>query len=116
MLTRFRSLAEEIQAELPVRSAILDGEVLGLNQAGQMDFHALMSGRGALHYVAFDLLWLNGRDLRPLPLWRRQQHLKRLIPEAASSHSRVLVVPEAGRELFEAAQRLDLRSPVGHGS
>jgi hypothetical protein len=29
-----------------------------------MDFRALLAGRGWLHYAAFDVLWLNGRDLR----------------------------------------------------
>ena len=112
VLTRFRALAEAIQAELPARDLILDGEVVALNPAGQMDFRALLSGQGTLHYVAFDILWHNGRDLRVLPLWRRQQRLAKLVPAPTEALSRVLVVPEAGRELFEAVQRLDLEGIV----
>jgi hypothetical protein len=65
VLTRFRSLAEGIQAELPVRSTIVDGEVLAFNPAGQMGLRALMRGRGSLHYFAFHLLIVRISDTCP---------------------------------------------------
>jgi hypothetical protein len=77
-----------------------------------MDFRMLPSGRGWLHYAAFDLLWLNGRDLRGQPLIKRKRKLEQLIPTNNSTLSRVLAVEEHGRELFEAAQRLDLEGIV----
>jgi bifunctional non-homologous end joining protein LigD len=112
VLTHFRELAEAIHAQLGVRNAILDGEVVALNDEGQQDFGFLLRGQGRLHYAAFDLLWLNGRDLRSLPLVKRQQRLARLIPKTTPILSRVLVVEEDGRALFEAAQRLDLEGIV----
>ena len=57
VLTRFDTLAAQLQAELPVRTAILDGEVVALDAEGRQDFYALMRGEGRLHYAAFDLLW-----------------------------------------------------------
>lgn len=41
------------------------------------DFYALMLRRETPAYAAFDLLWLNGRDLRAQPLWRRKMALKK---------------------------------------
>ena len=68
VLRRFWELAGRVRAELQVRDAILDGEVVALDEEGRMSFNMLQMGRGHLHYVAFDLLWLNGRDLREQPL------------------------------------------------
>jgi bifunctional non-homologous end joining protein LigD len=84
VLTGFRVLAEAIHAQLGVRNAILDGEVVALNDESQQDFGLLLRAQGRLHYAAFDLLWLNGRDLRGLPLVKRQQRLVRLIPDTTS--------------------------------
>jgi bifunctional non-homologous end joining protein LigD len=47
-------------------------------------------------------------DLRALPLIKRKPRLEQLIPANNSTLSRVLTVEEHGRELYEAAQRLDL--------
>ena len=71
-----------------------------------------MRGEGDLHYAAFDLLWLNGRDLRAKPLTERKRRLERLIPKARPGLSRVLTVAGEGRALFEAVQRLDLEGIV----
>src|SRR5688572_12441438 len=63
----------------------------------------LMRGHGDLHYAAFDLLWLNCRDLRSKPLTERKRRLERLIPESGSLVSRVLTVPEDGRAVRSGA-------------
>jgi bifunctional non-homologous end joining protein LigD len=112
VLSRFADLALRVGAELHARDAILDGEVVALDDEGRMDFRALLGGRGWLHYAAFDLLWLNGKDLRAQPLIKRKRRLEQLIPTNNSTLSRVLAVEEHGRELVEAAQRLDLEGIV----
>ena len=112
VLRRFGELAQRLRAELAVRNAILDGEVVSLDDEGRMDFRALLAGRGWLHYAAFDVLWLNGRDLRSQALTRRKRRLEGLIPRNNATLSRVFAVEEHGRELFEAAQRLDLEGIV----
>lgn len=43
------------------------------------DFDALFSSRGIASYAASDLLWLNGKDLRSLPLSRRKARLRKLV-------------------------------------
>jgi bifunctional non-homologous end joining protein LigD len=112
VLSRFADLALRVGAELHARDAILDGEVVALDNEGRMDFRALLAGKGWLHYAAFDVLWLNGRDLRAQPLIKRKRKLEQLILTNNSTLSRVLAVEEHGRELFEATQRLDLEGVV----
>ena len=65
-----------------------------------------------LHYAAFDVLWLNGKDLRGLPLTRRKRALERLIPATSTVLSRVFAVEGRGRDPFAAAERLDLEGIV----
>jgi bifunctional non-homologous end joining protein LigD len=112
VLGRFADLALRVRAELHARDAILDGEVVALDDEGRMDFRTLLASRGWLHYAAFDVLWLNGGDLRAQPLIKRKQKVEHLIPGSNATLSRVLAVDEHGRELFEAAQRLDLEGIV----
>jgi bifunctional non-homologous end joining protein LigD len=78
---RFRPIAA-ILTELPIKSAYLDGEVAVLNGEGVSDFGALQEALGKsggsreLSYILFDILHLNGRDLRALPLIARKEILE----------------------------------------
>ncbi|HEY9014096.1 MAG TPA: hypothetical protein VIM84_03415 [Gemmatimonadales bacterium] len=111
-MTRFEGLAHQIGLELGRRNVILDGEIVALDDEGRIDFWGLMRGRGTLAYAAFDLLWLDGRDLRMQPLARRKRRLERLIPASVGALNRVPCFSGEGRELFEAACRLDLEGIV----
>jgi bifunctional non-homologous end joining protein LigD len=77
---RFPAIAAAA-AELPASSLILDGEAVMLDERGASDFGALqksLGGRGGKRsshlaiFYAFDLLYLNGHDLRSLPLDERR--------------------------------------------
>jgi ATP-dependent DNA ligase len=48
-----------------------------------------MRSQGSLHYAAFDLLWLDGKDLRGLPLVIRKRRLEKLIGTPTPMLSRV---------------------------
>src|SRR5690242_9909256 len=72
--TRFRSLCSSL-AQLPYQM-ILDGEVICLDQDGRPQFNQLFYRRGEPYFYAFDLLYLNGRDLRQLPLIERKRILR----------------------------------------
>ena len=70
--------------ELSVDSAILDGEVVVLDEQGISSFARLQAAfeEGSTHpltYFVFDLLHLNGHDLRKQPLTERKQILERMI-------------------------------------
>jgi bifunctional non-homologous end joining protein LigD len=108
VLKQFEQLCYWVREELRVKEAILDGEVVALDPEGRQDFRGLLARRGNLHYAAFDVLWLNGRDLRGLPLTRRKSALERVIPATSTLLSRVFAVEGRGRDLFAAAERLDL--------
>ena len=112
ILKRFQELCYWVREELPVKEAILDGEAVALDTEGRQNFRDLLGGRGNLHYAAFDALWINGRDLRGLPLTRRKRALTGLVPATKTIVSQVFSIEERGRDLFDAAQRLDLEGIV----
>lgn len=81
--SRYKSLATALGA-LDCRAAILDGEVVVLDEEGISRFSALQDALskkadGALVFFAFDLLHLNGYDLTAVPLERRKDLLSRLL-------------------------------------
>lgn len=66
--------------------AILDGEIVVVDDQGHPDFQMLQgypkSGSGHLLYYVFDLLYFQGHDLTNLPLLRRKELLKEMLPSA----------------------------------
>jgi bifunctional non-homologous end joining protein LigD len=83
---RFRPIAAAL-ADLPIRRAYLDGEVAALDEHGISSFGALQDALSKgqaerLVYIAFDLLHLDGLDLRELPLVDRKEALQRLLRRA----------------------------------
>ncbi len=82
--TKFHRIAAAL-AGLPVEGAVLDGEIVAFDADGSTSFAKLQQAvsegedRG-LVYVAFDLLHLDGQDLRPQPLTERKALLRKLIP------------------------------------
>ncbi|RUW19017.1 ATP-dependent DNA ligase [Mesorhizobium sp. M4B.F.Ca.ET.215.01.1.1] len=81
---KYRDLAKAA-GELEVATAIIDGEIIVLNDTGLSDFKALRkaitSRQRDLYFVAFDLLHLNGHDLRDMPLEDRREILSEMIPD-----------------------------------
>jgi bifunctional non-homologous end joining protein LigD len=112
VLERFQQLCYWVREELPVKEAILDGVVVALDGEGRQNIKALLTGRGNLHYAAFDALWIDGRDLRALPLKRRKRALMGLVPATTTVVSQVFSIEERGRDLFDVAERLDLEGIV----
>jgi bifunctional non-homologous end joining protein LigD len=82
---QFEPLLKQILRCLKGERAILDGEIVVLDEKGRSNFYDLMAHRGEPRYYAFELLWLNNIDLRSRPLLDRKQRLHRLIP-ANDSH------------------------------
>ena len=60
----FPSLNESIASAAGSRSAVLDGEIVCLDRRGKPQFTELLFRRGEPRFVAFDLLRLDGEDLR----------------------------------------------------
>ena len=95
---------------LPVRSCVIDGEAIVCDENGVADFE-LIRGHGtaanAVH-CAFDLLELNGRDLRRRPIEERKSLLAKLLHDSDSDFSIVLNkhYEEDGAIVFREACRL----------
>jgi bifunctional non-homologous end joining protein LigD len=92
---RFGAVAKDLAA-LPVRSAVLDGEMVVLDQHGVSDFQALQNSLqsgprapGGLTYYAFDLLYLDGWDLRGARLDARKEALRSIFAGRATAVSAV---------------------------
>lgn len=86
--SRMRPLADALR-DLPVRQALLDGEVVVMDARGRTSFQALQNalGRGAaapLSYVIFDIIHLDGYDLHAVPLEERKRLLAPLLPSSAA--------------------------------
>lgn len=93
--------------------AVLDGEIVILNQEGKPQFQWLQNykktQKGALVYYVFDILFINGHDIRNFPLLQRKQILKSAIPFAKLLHVRNSdYIPTQGRALFKAAEKNQL--------
>ena len=73
--------ADWIAEHLRVKSAVLDGEIACVDDAGRPVFRDLLFRRRQCVFIAFDLLYLNGKDLRTLPLIERKATLKKLLKE-----------------------------------
>jgi DNA ligase D-like protein (predicted ligase) len=102
---RYPEIAEALESETGRRFAI-DGEIVAF--AGSQTSFQLLAQRAQRHvevfYYVFDLLWLDGYDVRPLPLRAR----KRLLRSALRFHNGVRLTPhrnEIGEEMFREACR-----------
>jgi len=100
---------------LLARSALLDGEVAMLAPSGLTDFQSLQNRRSGtpLVYFAFDLLTLDGVDLRQLPIEERKARLRQLVGAGAPDVIRLSDHVEGqGAAFFAAASELGLEGMV----
>lgn len=111
-LSQFRSLCEAISRELNVQSAIFDGEVISIDSTGRPIFKKMLQREGPFQYVAFDLLWLNGQDLRSFPLQTRRQKLLKILPKSSRFIVESLVEVGSGSKLYELMVENDLEGIV----
>jgi len=116
---RFPTIAHDAH-ELAVHSAIFDGEAVVLDERGASDFGALqraLGGRGGKQpaagaiFYAFDLLYLDGRDLRALPLAERRDMLEALLPPHTSIRLSVEVNAE-GAPFLQLACEMGLEGII----
>jgi bifunctional non-homologous end joining protein LigD len=109
---RFADLASYLSLEVNADNAVLDGEIVKLDESGRPVFLDLMRGRGPFCFVAFDLLAVNGRDVRKQPLVERKEILREIVPKESRSVLYAKHVPGRGRELFGTVCEADLEGIV----
>jgi len=90
---KFPTIADSI-AKLGVHDAIIDGEIVALDEQGRSSFQLLQgfdmgTERPPIVFYAFDLLQLNGKDLKALPIEERKAKLAELLinPSGALRYS-----------------------------
>jgi bifunctional non-homologous end joining protein LigD len=110
---RFKKIASDAW-HISAGSAVIDGEVVVPAEDGTTDFSVLQNElKGTSHkivLVAFDLLYLNGYDLRKLPLTERKALLKKLIDGTELQFSESFTAP--GSEIFQHACKVGLEGIV----
>ncbi len=118
---RMRSVADALE-DLPVDSAVLDGEVVVLDAHGHSSFADLQAAfqdhvKNPLTYFVFDLLFLNGDDLRKEPLTDRKAELRKLLPAAQRGPLRYSEeIAGHGHTIFTHACRLGAEGIVSKRS
>jgi bifunctional non-homologous end joining protein LigD len=113
---RFPDLTRDL-LKLPVKSAWLDGEIVALGPDGISAFSALQSAfrNGAtsqLTYCVFDLLYLDGYDVRSCPLEERKRLLATILRKPPRRVQYVEHIEERGQEFFEQCRNLGLEGVV----
>jgi bifunctional non-homologous end joining protein LigD len=107
----------EAMGKLPVQDAILDGEIVALDAEGKSNFQRLQNSLKSkkdqgLRYYIFDILYLNGRDLRQLPLRERKKLLKQLLEAAPKNISYSEHFDRPGKDVFETACQHQLEGMI----
>lgn len=97
-------------------NAVIDGEIVVLNDKGTSDFGALQNWRseadGNLVYYVFDILWYEGKDLTQLPLEQRLAILQSVIPTDDDRIRQSKSFAANGVEFFEAAEKIGLEGII----
>jgi bifunctional non-homologous end joining protein LigD len=114
---KFQEIARAA-AKLP--DAIIDGEVVALDEGGAPDFAALQAAlsdgkTGDLIYFAFDLLYADGARLTTLPLSERKDALQALLAKARGKSALIRYVEHfttGGDAILKSACRLSLEGIV----
>jgi len=110
----FQELQQNIGASLAHGSAILDGEIVCLDRKGRPRFNDLLFRRGDPCFFCFDVLFINGQDLRMAQLSDRKHELRKLLARLpADSRLRYADhIERFGTRLFEQVCNMDLEGVV----
>ncbi|RYY87732.1 MAG: DNA ligase D [Chitinophagaceae bacterium] len=95
--------------------AVLDGEIVVLDEEGRADFSGLQqwkrTKKGHLYFYVFDILWLDGVDLRNKPLSERRALLKQVLPEGTLLRYSE-AIEEFGKDFFEMVKKNGLEGMI----
>jgi bifunctional non-homologous end joining protein LigD len=97
-------------------SAVVDGEIIVVNDKGAADFSDLQGWRseadGQLVFYLFDVLWLDGKDLMNLPLSERRKILQSIVPKNHDIIKKSETFDIPGAELFTMTDKLGLEGII----
>jgi bifunctional non-homologous end joining protein LigD len=123
MTAQFPELID-MHRQLAARNAVVDGEIVALDRNGRPSFERMQDrfhrtpdelarnrGRVPVQFLAFDLLWLDGRSLLDLPLVERRARLVEVLVETRDIRLSQ-VVEGAGKAFFDQVKALQLEGIV----
>lgn len=112
--SKFKNISEVLK-KIEADCYVVDGEVVVFDEKGKSDFGLLQQHikgkKKDFYYVIFDLLALNGEDLRSLPLIERKRKLERLLYKS-DEHLIYSSHVEKGKESFEFAKKNNLEGII----
>lgn len=114
----FGSIAKSLVDWAAGRPMVLDGEMAVTDENGKTDFQALQSymrnpGGKSLTYIVFDLLALDGEDLRGHRLAERKEKLEKLMKDCPKNLYYSKHVKGNGKACFQAACEASMEGIVG---
>ncbi len=114
---KFPEVLESV-LELDVRDAVIDGEIVALDERGISSFQLLQAfelgqKRPPIFYYAFDLLRLNGKDLLERPLSERKEMLGKFLKDAPGVIRFSASLGEDADQLLGRARELGLEGLIG---
>ena len=115
---RFQNIASSLVDWAAGRAMVLDGEMVITDAEGKTDFQALQNymrnpGNENLTYIVFDLLALDGADLRGRPLIDRKEILEAIMKDSPENLYYSQHIRGNGKESFLAACKANLEGIVG---
>ncbi|HZA14221.1 MAG TPA: DNA ligase D, partial [Myxococcaceae bacterium] len=105
--TRFPAIYRAL-GRLPVPEVVLDGEVVAFDPRGASRFELLMEPNVDHRYIAFDILWLDGEDVRSRPLEERRDLLESVLSNVPPPIMLAERIPGDVNEALETARRRGL--------
>ncbi|HWA87142.1 MAG TPA: non-homologous end-joining DNA ligase, partial [Opitutus sp.] len=114
---KFPEVCEAVAA-LGARDAVIDGEIVALDEKGRSSFQLLQAfelgeERPPIYFYVFDLLRRGGEDLMKCPLTERKAELERLVQEAPDTIRFSTSMSNDPEKLLAQAQRLGLEGLIG---
>ncbi len=104
-MKRFESILENLP-----RAFVFDGEIVALDERGRPVFNDLLFGRKQPTYIPFDILVVEGEDVRGLPLKERKALLDKVVRRYGLEKTEPFF--GEGRPLFNAVCKLDLEGII----
>lgn len=115
---RFKSIESSLTKFSRGRAMVLDGEVVVIDKEGRTDFQLLQNSlsKNAPTYIVFDILALDGQDLRKKPLIERKKLLEKLIKRSPDNIYYSEHIEGSGKDAFIGACKMKMEGIVGKRS
>lgn len=113
--SRFKSIEKSLINFSKSKAMVLDGEIVVIDERGKTDFQLLQNNFKSSEptYIVFDLLALDGKDLRKEPLIKRKKLLSNLLKDAPKNIYYSAHIKDKGKEAFEGACKMGMEGIIG---